>query len=112
METIFKDRFAIPFVELTIPNNKLITDEILEVILTHIQSIKERQIEDDHILQNQWFMSDVSLNSSSKDSWDEWREKTIFDSIQTLFEIAIQPFNIRNDERMIEFFKVIFEVPN
>lgn len=104
MGTIFRDKFVNnptyepPYVE----------NSILREILIHLHNIKKRQIKDDQILQQQWFMVDVRLNPSNEDK-DEWREETIFNSTRALLKIATDNFIINNDATMIQFFKALFQ---
>lgn len=104
METIFRDKFENnptydpPYVE----------NSILREILIHVHNIKKRQIKDDQILQQQWFMVDVRLNPSNEEPKDEWREETIFNSTRALLDIATN-FIINNNTTMIQFFKVLFQ---
>jgi hypothetical protein len=87
-----------------------VSDNILEKILTNIDIIKTHQIEADKILQTQWFMHNIEIppKEGSKGSKDPKRELHIFNSTQELLDIAIKQFNIKNDPRMIDFFKVLF----
>lgn len=106
MGTIFRDKFRdVP--DYKAPNE--VSDEVLTHLLIHIQTIKDRQIAGDQILQKQWFMADIQLNTGK--IVDEWREETIFDSTQTLLKIATTDFKINNDATMIQFFKVLFRGP-
>lgn len=103
METIFRDKF----VDNSTYDPLYVENSILREILIHVHNIKKRQIKDDQILQQQWFMVDVRLNPSNEDK-DEWREETIFNSTQALLKIATDNFIINNDATMIQFFKALF----
>lgn len=105
METLFKPKLKATASSI---HPVKITDDKLQQIIDVVNLIKKNINKNDTILKQQWFMKDVG-NLKHNDNTEADREYILYTQTLKLFHTGVERFKIRDNARMILFFKLLFQ---